>query len=501
KRPQAEDLRDLMLSARKETLAKYFWEEQGQPFLLSVVYREENKDFKWQFFAIVNEEAIELFHQTGADSLFIFSIMTKMIWHQLEASMKEMRNTFTNVPTLQKLQEESESRLVEQTFDYIPVVELRESVTKPETFSGTLKLVHITNVIQSIASDKQTGRLRVQRDNAWADIYFVKGVPIHAKGSRGMGEDCFLQSMCWKEGDFQFESHLKTDERTIETELNVLILQGALLLDNTEFLKSRGLKMDSLIRKVNNFLTEREFDEALAKEKIYNIELVKKLYLTIDGSRTVDQIVNKFNLARSQWVLILSSLIRAELVIICSPATSSQPLSIEPKPIERDLYDFKRLLSQRDTGLFQYQALLVLLEHDEKFGQKPLSLAIVDLQLGSRQLAIRSVKELCDIFELAPDFTGLITHYDGDRLAVVMPGTDAVKAADLLTRVYCTIINPSEAVPKTALDGRPIPPPVSIGIASLPEDADNIACLLAAAELAVHSAMKHHSRVALAREV
>ncbi len=490
-----------MLTARKEALAKYFWEEQGQSFLLSVLYREDTKDFKWQFFAVVNEEAVELFHQTGADSLFIFSIMTKMIWQQLEASMQEMRSTFTNVPTLQKLQEQAQSRLVEQTFDFIPVIELRESVTKPETFSGSLKLVHITNVIQSVASDKQTGRLRIQRDNAWADVYFVKGIPVHAKGSRGMGEDCFLQAMCWKEGDFQFESHLITDERTIETELNSLILQGALLLDNTEYLKSRGLKMDSLLRKVNNFLTEREFDQALVKERIFNSELIKSLYLTIDGSRSVDQIVNKFNLARSQWVHVLTSLIRADLVVMCAPTSNSQPLEIEPKQIERELYDFKRLLSQRDTGLFQYNALLVLLEHDEQFGQKPLTLAIVDVQLGSRQLAIRSVRDLCDVFELAPDFKGMVTHYDGDRLAVVMPGTDAVKAADLLTRVYCTIINPGEPAPKTTVDGRPLPPPLSIGIASLPEDADSIGCLLAAAELAVQSAMKHGSRVVLAREV
>lgn len=364
---------------------------------------------------------------------------------------------------------------------------------------GNLKLVHITNLLQSIGMGAMSGRLKIQRHaSVYADIFFLNGLPVHAEGTKGIGDDCFLQVVCWSEGDFMFEPKLKTDEKTISRSLESLILEGCLLLDHTNSLMKQGVRMSSVFEQTNEDLTEVEFEETMAKGDPLDMTKLKDFYVEVDGREVLEDIVNELDMPRSQWVPIVSNLLRLKVIALCEPSEHINAF-LQPKEINSGLIESVRhgMIAEK-TGIFSFAAFLFLLGVQIKCSTMPLSVLLIEMKPGPSktkpQLTSEQVQELAYKVDKLTSSRNIFAHYEETDFAVILLGVRAEKAARIAERLV-------KQLSDTGLEsagGAPLHS--AIGVASYPDDAQDLGSLLGEAERARTQALKGGSGVTLAND-
>lgn len=386
-----------------------------------------------------------------------------------------------------------------QTFTNLPIDDTLALLPKEEMLKGNLKLVHITNLLQSIGMGAMSGRLKIQRHaSVYADIFFLNGTPVHAEGTKGVGDDCFLQVVCWSEGDFMFEPKLKTDEKTINRSLESLILEGCLLLDHTNSLMKQGVRMSSVFEQTNEDLTEAEFEAIMAKGDPLDMAKLKDFYVEVDGREVLEDIVNELDLPRSQWVPIVSNLLRLKVIELCEPAEHINAF-LQPKDINSGLIESVRqgMIAEK-TGIFSYAAFLFLLGVQIKCSTMPLSVLLIEMKAGpSRakpQLTAEQVQELAYKVDKLTSSRNIFAHYEETDFAVILLGVRAEKAARIAERLVKQL---SESGLESA-GGSPVF--AAIGVASHPDDAPDLGSLLGEAERAKSQASTSGSGVTLAND-
>lgn len=386
----------------------------------------------------------------------------------------------------------------QSTFTNIPIDDTLALMPKEEMLKGNLKLVHITNLLQSIGMGAMSGRLKIQRHaSVYADIFFLNGLPVHAEGTRGVGEDCFLQVVCWSEGDFMFEPKLKTDEQTINRSLESLILEGCLLLDHTNYLMQAGVRMTSVFQQINEDLTEAEFEEVMSKGDQLDMTKLKDFYVEVDGREVLEDIVNELDLLRSQWVPIVSNLLRMNVIELCESSEQNNPF-VQPKDINIGLVDSVRQgLVAPQSGIFSYAAFLFLLGVQIKCSTMPLSVLLIELKQGSAKnripLTPDQIQELAYKVDKLTSSRNIFAHYEENDFAVILLGVRADKAARIADRLVKSLVSGFELG-----DGTPVY--ASIGVASHPDDAQDMGSLLGETERAKTAATKSGAGVCMAND-
>jgi hypothetical protein len=407
------------------------------------------------------------------------------------ASMALSKRSYTKV--------KSQEATAQQTFTNLPIDDTLALLPKEEMLKGNLKLVHITNLLQSIGMGAMSGRLKIQRHaNVYADIFFLNGQPVHAEGTKGIGDDCFLQVVCWAEGDFMFEPKLKTDEKTLSRSLESLILEGVLLLDHTNYLMKAGVRMTSVFEQTNEDMTEAEFEEVMAKGDQLDMAKLKDFYVEVDGREVLEDIVNELDLLRSQWVPIVSNLLRMKVIELCDIAEPSNAI-VHPKDINSGLIESVRQgLVAEKTGIFSYAAFLFLLGVQIKCSTMPLSVMLIEVKQGSSKtkmpLSLEQVQELSFKVDKLTSSRNIFAHYEESDFAVILLGVRAEKAARIAERLV-------KALSESGFEsngGAPVH--AAIGVASHPDDAQDLGSLLGEAERAKTQASKGGSGVTLAND-
>ncbi len=507
--PNVDDLQAIMDAARRDNEKFYYgWTtKDSKNFALSIEHGHSiGESCEWRMFSGDGKEAIEMWYLVTDDILAIKDLIR-------EAATT---NNFGVVPGkssfpggaggggkrhLPKARPAHEPT-AHQTFTNMPTIDesMGLSLPKEETLKGNLKLVHITNLLQSIGMGSMSGRLRIQRTaNSFADIFFQKGAPVHAEGSKGVGEDCFLQVVCWNEGDFLFEPKLKTDEQTIDRGLESLILEGCLLLDNTNYLMKAGIRMTSILYQTNEDLSEKEFEQLMIKGEAIDLADLKNFYVEVDGYSSLEDIVNEIDMLRSKWVPVVANLLRLNVIDIATPP--STPQLVHPKDIDiRTVESVRQGMLNEQTGLFSYAAFLFLLGVQIKCSQMPLSVMLMDVQLGranaSRSKATltpQQVQELAMKLDKLTTSRNIFAHYEDNAFGVILIGMRADKAARIADRLVKSLVASGL---ETLSPGDKII--ASIGVASYPEDAQDLGTLLAEAERAKLQASQNGTGVSMA---
>lgn len=520
-RPSVQDIKDFMTAASKESGTKftYAWKtDKGKPFSLAVKHvSPTGRTCEWHMYSGAEANQVELWFQLTDNTMRIYDAMLLSIGENIDAASRaDGLNTFTALPVYQSIPAAAPDSAVTppaglrstplnlgETFDSLRFDGERVLTTPmEETLKGNLTLVHITNLLQSIGLGQMSGRLRIKRNTIWADIFFEEGSPVHAEGTRGSGEDCFLQVVCWMEGDFEFEPKLRTKQKTIVQSLESLILEGVLLHDNTTFLTSAGIRMNSVLTRIRPNLSEIEFEQIVKAGAPSEARTLKNFYLAVDGQKTIEEIITKFDLLRSAWVPICADLIRCNLVKMTSTKKPASERAMHGKAFDANLAEsVKERMVSAKTGIYSYAAFLLLLTEILRCSHDTVvSVMVLDVQAaGSKdktntQLSEEEMKELAWRIDESCNFKGIVAHYDENEFAVILPGLAADKAARRADRLLKSLVSTGLQVgsKSTSLI-------VSIGIACHPHDANDLGALLAEADRAREKARKSGSGISLAK--
>jgi len=512
-----------MTAASKESGVKfnYGWRtETGQQYSLSIKHvSPTGRTCEWHMHSGAEANQEELWFQLTDNTLRIYDAMIEAIGEDLDAAARaDGMSTFTTLPTFdgpagKMASPSSEPKAppeplrhphnLAETFDNIRF-DGERILTTPveEKLKGNLTLVHITNLLQSIGLGQMSGRLRVKRNTIWAEIFFENGIPVHAEGTRGTGEDCLLQVICWTEGDFEFEPKLIPKQKTILRSLETLILEGVLLHDNTTFLTSAGIRMNTILARIRPNLSEIEFEQIVRSGAPSEARALKNFYLAVDGVKSVEEIITKLDLVRSLWVPVCADLLRCQLVKLSAAKKPPSERIMHGKLFDSSLAEsVKEALIEEKTGIYSYAAFLLMLTEMVRCSHdSPVSVMVLDVQpAGTKEkvtghLTDEEMKELAWRIDEACNFKGIVAHYDQNEFAVILPGLSADKASRRADRLLKSLVSTGLQVgaKSTSLI-------VSIGIACHPHDASDMGALLAEADRARERARKSGSGVSLSK--
>ncbi len=374
---------------------------------------------------------------------------------------------------------------------------------------GDLKNLATPKLMQKINLSKLTGRLDVKTRLDTAQVYFEDGIPVHSVMKDTPGDSALIELVTWVSGEFRFWPDEKTSLKTINKPLDIALTEGIALGDQTKYLETNGLRLESCLVKKNAMISKNEFGSRLSKGLPIPIEVQSDFYEFIDSRTTLFDFLRKHPLSKAEWVPILFNLVSCGLIQIKDQAAQQnrwaglKAIGIE----EADVQNIAAQLLRPDTGIFCSAALIYFLDQEYlRYEYFNLPFSIIVFSLGEKKttaagdsveplqtFTIRRAMQRISMIKRQIDILG---HYQDFDYAMLLPNTNSTAAAGLATKIMDVL---REAPLSSDMDARNLA--LAFGVATVPEDYQEMDKLLLAANKARDRAKTSHQKVIFAREL
>ncbi|MBX9693299.1 MAG: DUF4388 domain-containing protein, partial [Cyanobacteria bacterium] len=369
-----------------------------------------------------------------------------------------------------------------------------------------LNKLQVPNLLQSINLAKMTGRLDVKTPAAICQIFFQEGIPLHCKLKESTGDISMIELLTWTDGEFRFWPDEKTTERSVNKRLDAILMEGVTLLDQSKYLDTQGLNMESCLVKKNAMISEEEFAARLQKGAPLDLERQLDFYELIDNRNTLAELIRKRPMPKTDYVPILFNLVSCGLVQITDQAPQQNRLArLKALGIDdNQLQAVIKTLNRSETGILNYNAFIYFLDQEYlRYEYFNLPFSLVVFSLGQRKgpaveslqmLAVRRAMQRIGLVKRQVDYLG---HYETFDYALLLPNTNSAAAGAMANRVADVL---REAPLSSDMDSRSLA--LAFGVASVPDDCVDLDKLLMAAKAARDAAKKQgNKRVVLARDL
>lgn len=377
---------------------------------------------------------------------------------------------------------------------------------KSNTIEGSIEQNPLNGVLTNIGMQQLTGKLEVMGDAAVGHVYFENGIPKDAQTSTNRGDEAIKELVTWRRGTFLFKNGLRTEMSSVEKSLQTTLLEGVALLEQLNHLEKAGLVYESILVQKQKNLGEPELKLMLAKGHPLDFNLQKATYESLKNKKTFTDLLRDRPMDQTQWAPLLFNLLYCGLIEIKPPAaTRGGALDFlgEGKQIISNLaYHFVR----PDTGIVSFEALLYFMEYEfyryEAYGW-PMSLVAFEMSFRRPGAAVGETEPLPEAalstaamrIGLVKRPLDLLTHFQVNEFAILMPNTKASQAAFVANRILdaLTVTPLAPGIDKANIS-------LSFGIANLPSDGEDLESLLQAAEKSRLEAKDGNFPIVLARQ-
>lgn len=376
------------------------------------------------------------------------------------------------------------------------------------TLEGDLKNLQVPNLLQSINLAKMTGKLDIRTRTDKAEVFFVDGAPMHCALKEVQGDPAMVELITWQHGEFRFWPDETTASQTVKRRLDAMLMEGVTLLDQTKYLDSAGLKMESVLVKKNAMISEEEFKARLSKGAPLDLEQQLDFYEVIDNKNTLFDLLRKRPMTRMAWVPILFNLVSCGLVQITDQAPQQSRLAnLKSMGIdESQIQGVLKGLVRPETGILTYHAFIYFVDQEYlRYEYFNLPFSIVIFSMGMRKggpagpveaLQMLGVRRAMQRIGLVKRQVDLVGHYETFDYGMILPNTNSTAAGALANRIASVLM---EAPLSSDMDSRSLA--LAFGVATVPEDCQELDKLIMLARRARDEAKKGQQRVVLAREI
>lgn len=354
------------------------------------------------------------------------------------------------------------------------------------SLQGNLKEMQVSGVLQSISMTKMTGELLVTAENNHTiNVFFEDGLPVAANSMESQGDNAVMELLTWEEGQFKFLPMERTGDRNINRRLEGILMEGAALVDQAQYLTKRGLKLSSYMRRKNPNISEAEFELFLREAAPLDMGFQKQLYQLVDNRRTFAEILRLRPMVKAQWVPVFYNLVSCNLVEMSDkPSLAVKQSSLEQLGVDHAaVLAAKASLLRPESGMMAFPMFLSFLEQEFarfEFTRVPFTLVIFDVMVkkerGPEPIAGAAVKSLTTIVDAIKREIDCLGHIRTFEFGVLLPNTDVQSASYFASRlvedVRASTIGGAEKVGDVS---------IAVGVAGLPQDGQNPALLLSAA--------------------
>ncbi len=369
-----------------------------------------------------------------------------------------------------------------------PVATVAAEKPKPSAASslqGNLKEMQVSGVLQSISMTKMIGKLVVTNDSNDITVFFEEGMPVHAISMESTGDAAIMDLLTWEEGQFNFIPMERTADRSITRRLEGILMEGAALVDQHQFLIKKGLKLSCFLRRKNPNISEQDFEKALREAAPLDMNFQKQMYQLVDSKKSFAEILRLRPMVKSQWVPVWYNLISCNLVEMSDmPTLAAKQSTLEAIGIDQTLVNAaKKSILRPESGMLTFPLFLSFLEQEFmrfEYTRSPFTLVVFDVMInkdkGPEPIAGNAVKGLTDIVNSIKREIDWLGHFRTFEFGVILPHTDVHSASFFASRLV-------EEVRASTIGGAESSADVSIavGVAGLPQDGQTLGVLLPAA--------------------
>lgn len=355
---------------------------------------------------------------------------------------------------------------------------------------GDLTNLQMPTLLQSINMGKMTGRLDLQSGGELSVVYFKEGLPIHCQLRNSEGENALIEAIGWDEGEFKFYVESPHHRETIKKRLDLLLMEGAALIDQSKFLKEIGVNLDSYLVRNHADITEQLFEEMVSRGAAAEMNLQKMLYQLIDNESTLEDLLRLRPMPKPRWVPVIFNLVTCSLV-----SFSDRPLHEGGEEAAVEDIDWPAIQAFEDsikiaeTGFLTYPAFVYHLEREyerfERF-QHPFTLIILEVSIKEELSETKDPKVLQDRavlgqlstrIEKLKRKTDIAGHFGENQFALLLLETEGEAGRNFASRLAEAIaMNPftTDRVEVVRLT-------VRLGVSSVPETCRDLGRLISLA--------------------
>ncbi|MBX9570520.1 MAG: DUF4388 domain-containing protein [Candidatus Obscuribacterales bacterium] len=432
-----------------------------------IVVNSSGEGNVWSLFEGDNTQADPLWRHASNDTALIHSLIYQMAPDDMlqapaqAAPTADGRATLTGMTSVSSLGDASKASL-----------------------QGRLENMQIATLVQSIQMSKMNGRLQLHDKGEIAQIFFNEGNPVHATTPEANGDSAVVEVMAWETGDFLFFPDEMTAEKSVRRRLDGMIMEGITLLDQQKFLTKQGVKPESYLLRKEARISPDEFKSRVSRGAPLDLQTQMTLYEMCDGRMRLQDILQRRPMTKIEWVPLVFNLLSCGLITIADVSPfASKAQGLAATEFDRGMIaGVLKSLTRGDTGMFTYPALLFFLEREFAkscaFGM-PLTLIVFEARIvmaeGPQTLPIQAMKEIAARAETMKRPFDILAHYETFDFAVMLPGANTKTARMFAQRFADSLIN----VP--LIQGQTQRLLLAGGIASIPEDTQELGRLMSAA--------------------
>lgn len=197
------------------------------------------------------------------------------------------------------------------------------------SLQGSLKHLHLADVIQLISVSGKTGKFHLKKEEHLGQIYLKEGNIVHAEVDDIKGEEAVYELAIWNDGEFHFEPDVEPGVKTISKSNTNLLMEAARRLDEWRVLSKKIPSLDL----IPEFVVDQTSDRG-------QIQLTTSEWLVlskINGKQDIRTIAKTSNLAVFDVSKLLYGLVTHGLVALknapgppAAPPAAEKPAGGDP---------------------------------------------------------------------------------------------------------------------------------------------------------------------------
>ncbi len=363
---------------------------------------------------------------------------------------------------------------------------------------GDLEKLPLSSVVQSLALTKMTGRLEITGKDSGAEIFVVEGRPMHATTGDATGDNAIVELLSWETGKFRLLENQRPAVTTVSKRLETLLMEGATLQDQHIHLNRIGLNLDAFLIQPHANLSEMHFEQIVRTGPPCNMQMLKDLYMEIDGHTSLFDLLRRMPLTKAEWIPLLFNLTQVGLVTVSkekptvfkAPETRTAPdVQLDETSIQSALRPLLRVESEIFTyPIFQYLVKQEVCRFD--IDSKPLALVVFDLFIEKEgaqiPLPLSAVKAVMQRLKEMIRPIDIIGHFETLDYALLLPQTTGRSATVVAQRMSEKLKSaPFEGLGTSVVNA-------CFGVAAVPQDTTRPGGLIVAANEAQKNARKNN---------
>jgi hypothetical protein len=193
------------------------------------------------------------------------------------------------------------------------------------TFQGSLRELHLPDVIQLVAVSGKTGAFQLLRGREEGLIYLEGGRIVHALLGSLQGEEAVYSLATWDEGSFRFLPGEEPPERTVTKNNTNLLMEAARRMDEWRVLNKKIPSLDHVPR----------FQVPEGKQGQINLNTQEWLVLSkIDGKTGLSEIARRVGLPAFEVAKLLYGLVTMGLITLEEPGLEPAGTSVEDSGLD-----------------------------------------------------------------------------------------------------------------------------------------------------------------------